>query len=266
MLFVGPAAVTRSRRRDAVQRRIDSVKQELSQGDMSNPPERVPVSTDCNPTGVPLTYAHIITYYLAFLTDLAETSLEQSWKLTRHVARRFALPSWERERLKWGEDLLRHYLARAQIVGDVFRGRWNAGVPLDEVKAVVDATAALSDDNLPLESIILDGVQEPVAAGASRLRAMGKRGMVMVIDVGAGTADFALFVTAEDPGTGVVRARQIETGVRNNLRHASGDTLERVALNHRGSLRECSGPVGRTWAPSPLARGVLREDRLEDRP
>jgi molecular chaperone HscA len=241
LVFVGPTAVRRSQRPGAEQqKRFDSLKQELSQGDLSHPPDRYYVPADMNPSNVLLTHGHLLTLYLAYLTDLAETALlQKSEQFTRHVARRFALPSWEEARLKWVEELLRRYLARAQIVGDVFRGRWTDGLPAAEVKAVVDATASLTDGELPLHLIPEDaGVLEPVAAGASRLRADGQRGLVMVIDVGAGTTDFALFVTVENERTDGVRAFQIQNGVR-NLRQAGDtvDTLLRQMMLQRMSVR-----------------------------
>lgn len=224
IIFAGPSAVSRSRRVGVKHRPFGSLKQELSQGDMSNPPDRTRVPADMNPSSVPLTFGHMITFYLAYLTDLAETELaERGDGLTRYVPRRFALPSWSAERLKWGEELLRRYLARAQIVADVFHGRWREGIDAAEAKAVLDAAASLADADLPLH-LILEGVQEPVAAGASRLRADGQRGLVMIVDVGAGTTDFALFVAVENERTDGVRAFQIRNGVR-TLRQA-GDTLD----------------------------------------
>ncbi|RYD75834.1 MAG: hypothetical protein EOP84_17705, partial [Verrucomicrobiaceae bacterium] len=226
-VYVGRSAVERSLQEGVEHRRLDSLKQELSQGIMGNPDD-IKVPKDLNPTDIPLTYGHLITFYLAFLTDLAESELVERHGLSHAVARRFALPSWDAERLSWGENLLRRYLARAQIVGEHFRGEWHEGISAHDVKSVIDAVRALDEDSLPY-NLILDGVQEPVAAGASRLRAEGTKGLVMVIDVGAGTTDFALFLAQAEDEHERIRAWQVGGSVR-TVRMA-GDSLDAALRN-----------------------------------
>jgi hypothetical protein len=227
-VYVGRPAVNRSLQHDGPEhRRLDSLKQELSQGVMESLDD-IKAPKDINPTNVPLTYGHLITLYLAFLTDLAESELVERYGLSHSVARRFALPSWDAERLAWGEGMLRRYLARAQIVGEHFRGAWRDGIPAHDVRSVIEAVRALDDSAIPY-NLILDGVQEPVAAGASRLRAEGTKGLVMVIDVGAGTTDFALFLTQEEDAHERVRAWQIGGSVR--TMKLAGDSLDAALRN-----------------------------------
>jgi len=72
------------------------------------------------------------------------------------------------------------------------------------------------------------GVSEPLAAASSRLRKEEKtRGLVMVVDVGAGTSDFGMFVVSEDPERDIFGAWPI-LGCNESL-HQAGDTLD-VAL------------------------------------
>lgn len=208
-IYVGPKAVTLSLLQDpsGLRQRFDSLKKTLTQGLTLATPDEEPLLPEMNPSGVPLSRGDAITLYLAFLTDLACTELEEHG-YSRHVLRRFALPSWEPERRSWGEQMLREMLARAQIVADTFHDRWNEGIPASEAKRVLDAVR-----NLPQRPVHLigSGVPEPLAAGASHLRRdEDVRGLAMVVDIGAGTSDFALFVVAENPETNLFRAWPVQ--------------------------------------------------------
>ena len=63
--------------------------------------------------------------------------------------------------------MLANMLAKAQIIADTFRGKWEDGVHISEVRAALDKLDSLP--NLP-SYLIGDGITEPLAAGASRLR------------------------------------------------------------------------------------------------
>ena len=101
LLFMGSEAVKRGMDYGdlsaTTRQRLDSLKQEISQvlpedgsGQLGRklPKEIDPTST--------LTYLDVITFYLAYLTDLAITELEPLTK-TRYVRRRFTLPWWTKE-------------------------------------------------------------------------------------------------------------------------------------------------------------------------
>lgn len=190
-IFVGRAAFDRSLKYGVPGRqRFDSMKQYLSQGLHGNLDE-MPLEEAINPSNVRLTVGDAVTLYLGYLTDLAVTDLNARHGVSRYVRRHFALPCWPDERRQWGEAILRTLLARAQLVADALHSRWGDGIPADEAKALLDAVRGV--DNLPLY-LIGRGVLEPLAAGSSRMCAdKTPRGLVMVVDVGAGTTDLALF-------------------------------------------------------------------------
>lgn len=222
-IFFGREAVAKSlQHRSGSRKRLDSMKQQLSQG-FARSLDEIPLETAVNPSGVPLTMGDALTLYLAYLTDLAATELSQRHGLSRYVQRNFALPCWPPDRRVWGEDLLRTLLARAQVTADVLSGRWAEGIVAGEAKEILDVVRDLP--KLP-DYLVRAGILEPIAAGSSRLRADRKtRGLVAVVDVGAGTSDFALFYVRrlED---GRWRAWPVQ-GTARAIRQA-GDTIDNI--------------------------------------
>ncbi len=191
--------------------RLDSLKQQLSQGH----PEQLgetPLDSKVNPTGTPLTFGEAITAYLGYLTDLACSELKERYGVEPYVRRRFACPCWEEERLSRGKQFLREALAIAQLLADVFHGRWGSGIPIAEMRAALREAKDLSG----LASYLVDGeVLEPIAAASSRIPFDDRtRGLVMVVDVGAGTTDFALFVIKRDANVSAIQVKGSATALR----------------------------------------------------
>lgn len=201
--------------------RLDSLKQRLSQGRPGDLAQGM-LDEATNPTTVALSWADAIVLFLGYLTDVATSELEEGHHLSRYVKRRFAQPCWEHGRATWAAGELRSMLARAQIVADTFHGRWGEGIPADEVKATLDAVSAL--DRLP-EYLLADGVDEPVAAAASRVEQEDRdRGLFVVVDVGAGTTDFAAFWSDQDPDLDLHKIWQIPGTVDALIQ--AGDTID----------------------------------------
>lgn len=236
-IYLGHDAVRLSLETASVGRsRFDSLKQRLIKGFAAGSPDQTALPAAINPTDTFVSYGDAITLYLAYLTDLATTQLESTHGRSRYARRRFALPSFEPQRRAWGEEILAEALARAQIVADTFRGQWANGIPVEAAKSVLDRVRSL--DRLP-RYLVGQGVTEPLAAGSSRFRQEEPhRGLVMVVDVGAGTTDFALFLVAEQPEREIFRAWSIKGC--NEALHTAGDTLDKV-----------------------LQRMILKKERLE---
>lgn len=176
--------------------RFDSPKQELSQGSMANL-STASVGVDINPSGVSFTKDDLITLYLAYLTDMACTELVVKHQQSRYMRRRFARPCWKDDRVKWAEELLTSMLGRAQILADTFSGKWLGGLDVKGVRLALDQLASVT----PPAFLIVGSVEEPVAAAASIvLEGERRHPGFLVVDVGAGTTDFGLFVTIQPPG------------------------------------------------------------------
>ena len=107
LMFAGSEAVKlgilRAQGGAGGRRRLDSLKQELSQIQSAHDVSSKLLEPDLNPSGVRLTYDHAITFYLSGPgTDLACSEL-QAQNLSRYVKRRFTLPWWWPEQAALGQ-------------------------------------------------------------------------------------------------------------------------------------------------------------------
>lgn len=182
--------------------RLDSIKGWLSlrrEGNLDGEACILPAAL--NPTPHKLTQGDLIRIYLAYLTDVAETALgDRLVPVGRYVKRRYARPCWpDPKQATWADRLMRTMLAEAQVLADTFTGRWAGGIDVGELKSAVDRVKAL--DKRP-DYLIDEGVPEPVAVAAGAISdSENLRDAFMVVDVGAGTTDFGLFVATRKPGT-----------------------------------------------------------------
>lgn len=185
--------------------RFDSPKARLSMGEQGEI-YRINVGADVNPTDIPLSEGELISLYLGYLTDLATSELE-SQGYSRYVLRRFARPCWSEERNRWAEPLLRRMLAQAQVLADTFHGQWQMGISVAQAKVALSKLKELAT----VPDYLLDqGIPEPVAAAASlMLREEAQRELFMVIDVGAGTTDFGVFLLQHNPDNEICLTRII---------------------------------------------------------
>ena len=160
-----------------------------------------------NPTQVRFSYSDAILVYLAYFTDIATSALVGEEFKTKYLRRRFARPCWEKRRTDWAEGVLHNMLAKAQILADTLSGKWTNGIPINVVRATIDTVDSL--DRFPTH-LIGDGVPEPIAAAASRIASDEKdRGLFIVVDIGAGTTDFAAFWMDQDPDNDKYRIWQL---------------------------------------------------------
>ena len=208
--FVGSEAMRRGQRYDGNaqnRRRLDSLKQEISQVRLDGDVEGHVLHRDVNPTEVPLTVEDAVTFFLAYLTDLATTALEERIG-ERYARRRFTLPCWDRDQRQWASELIGRSLGRAQLLADTFRGQWRDGIAVDVLKKCIEEAAKHDEALRPLldadatEGSVggySGGVLEPLAAASSRVwKDSAGRGLVLVVDVGAGTTDVSLFWSSQN--------------------------------------------------------------------
>ena len=196
LLFVGSEAVKRGRDYgDSTRRRLDSLKQWISQSHVGTDNAHLEqrLDKDVDPTST-LTFSDAIIIYLAYLTDLATTELEQELG-TRYIRRRFALPWWKKDQRQWGGEFFSTGLMRAQLLADTFHDRWRSGIHVDQIKSMLQA-AAEHDEQLAWMVLTepASGVLEALAAASARIwNDSSARNMMLVVDVGAGTTDISLF-------------------------------------------------------------------------
>jgi len=208
--------------------RLDSIKSWVSLqtngnvGDLDGEASVLPKAM--NPTDLQLTRGDLLRIYLAFLTDMAENALAaRGVTESRHAKRRFARPCWpDAAQAQWADGLMRMMLAEAQILADTFHDRWAGGILIEELKSAVQQVKSLGRRPTYL---VDEGVPEPVAVAAAAFAASeNQRDAFMVVDVGAGTTDFGLFITAHRPDDGELRVFQAAASVQGVMQ--AGDKVD----------------------------------------
>ena len=219
-----------------------------------------PLKPEYNPTGVPLAEKEAIVLYLAFLTDAALRALEQIGEGdVRSIPRSYTKPVFEPERDPWATEILTECARLAHLVADEFSGRWSDGIPLADIRSAMDDTASrapLGAGSLISEDTVLP---EPVAAFVARfwgIEPTNSRRIFMVVDVGAGTTDFAMFAQwCDDDGN--LRIAPIECSVT-TVRFA-GDRIDEILRLHmlaKAGVKQDNPQHGHVVA------GLQREIRL----
>ena len=219
-----------------------------------------PLKPEYNPTDVPLMEKEAIVLYLALLTDAALKALEQAGeKNVRAIPRSYTKPVFEPERDPWATEILTECAGLAHLVADEFSGQWNEGIRLADFQRVLDSFASQTPDwarNLISRETILP---EPVAAFVARfwgVEASRTRRIFMVIDVGAGTTDFAMFAQWND-GDGNLRIAPVEGSVT-TVRFA-GDRIDEILRVH---ILDKAGVARDNPQHGHIVAGLQREIRL----
>ena len=201
-VFFGQTAVNFAAAADPERHQaFQSIKDILTVGPMTD--LREPVPNLYNPGEHPISRKDVVALYLAFLTDSALLALwEDHQEGSRNVPRSYTKPVFDQVRDKWATNILNECAAVGQALADRFSGQWASGILLDDLRKVIAvAEASTQEKHIVVESGVLP---EPVAAFASRVRNIvpeqHRRRLMMVIDAGAGTTDFAMFARVEDEG------------------------------------------------------------------
>ena len=200
LAFVGQAAINCAASADPEHHQaFQSIKDILTVGPTTDLGDPVPFLF--NPSKRPVSRKAIVALYLAFLTDSALLALRGDYgEGSRNIPRSYTKPVFDPSRDEWATEILTECAIAGQALADRFSGRWSHGIPLDALRAAV-AQAHAAEQCSVAEGLILP---EPVAAFASRVRNVFPEGyarhLMMVIDVGAGTTDFAMFARVDREG------------------------------------------------------------------
>ena len=229
-VFFGQEAVNRAAAADPEHRQaFQSIKDILTVGPMTD--LREPVSRPYNPDEYPISRKDVVALYLAFLTDSALLALRDDHQEdSRNVPRSYTKPVFDQERDKWATNILNECAAVGQALADRFSGQWANGIPLDDLRKVIDATEASTQEKY----VVIEGgvLPEPVAAFAGRVRSFvpeeQRRRLMMVIDAGAGTTDFAMFARVE--GEGEMRLFRIKGSV--TTIRVAGDDVDNALMDY----------------------------------
>lgn len=208
--------------------RLDSIKSWLSVSQGQNlDGESSKLPPELNPTNVKLTRGDLIRIYMAYLTDLSCNILSH-YSIDRYVKRRYARPCWPtQEQVAWADKQMRAMLVESQILADTFSGQWRGGIDVALLKDAIEQIKKL--DKKP--DFLLDiGVPEPVAVAAGAIdQSENMRDAYMVVDVGAGTTDFGLFVHTQGENFDQSKLFQIPGSIHGVMQ--AGDRVDAMLLN-----------------------------------
>lgn len=217
---------------DSGRKRLDSIKGWLSlkkEGDLDS--ESCVLQKSLNPTDCRLTQGDMIRIYLAYLTDITCCALAD-WKIGeenigRYAKRRFARPCWpDPAQAIWANSIMRSMLAEAQVIADTFSGRWDGGIGVNELKNAIEKIKKM--EKRP-DYLIDEGVPEPVAVAAGAFSdSENLRDAFMVVDIGAGTTDFGLFVASTSKETGERLVSQVPVSIQGLMQ--AGDKVDQLLL------------------------------------
>lgn len=235
-LYFGQEALDQSERLPSGKRkRIDSIKSRLSQRrDLIADVDATHLSRDENPhEGLHFTHGDMIRIFLAYFVDVAERALSgkdgfRDGGTARYVLRRYARPCWPGpEQAVAADAKMREMMEQAQILADTFSGQWNGGIQLSTVRSALDKVRELGARP---SYLVAQGVPEPVAVAAGVVYdSEHSRDAYMVVDVGAGTTDFGLFVSTRTKND-EVKMHQIASSIRGVMQ--AGDKVDLLLRAH----------------------------------
>jgi molecular chaperone DnaK (HSP70) len=261
-IYFGQQAIARSRSHAIRHRRIDALKQFLSKGEITNVDEQRLDSAYADGETW-LTKGAVLRLYCAYLSALAEASAKDLGFEPARLARRFARPAWDKDRGASAERFMQRMLADSRIIADQLRGQWTKGVDVELARALLQAVAKRPEKTYHPD-LVLDSVLEATAAAnavSGGFRDLSGRRLLAVVDVGAGTTDFGLFVLRSDPDSETMLVWELTPGSR-VLRQA-GDTLDEVLasmLREQISAPKGTDIEGRALAKLQNERRFLKEE------
>ena len=223
-LFFGEAAVDRAARDGRIP--FDTIKDALtSASDVRKLDDNLP--TKYNPATPPISKRQSIVLFLAFFTQAA---LRARHAPEREVTRSIAIPVFAKGKTEWVSRVLAESLAQAHDLAEHFGNKLFKSVKLREAIRVLNES-----ERPPTWRGVANPptVAEPVAAIAAQLlhftpASLGVPGVMMVVDVGAGTTDIAMFAKGEVRSE--VTVRHVEGSKRSIS--AAGKAIDKALIEH----------------------------------
>jgi hypothetical protein len=199
-LVFGDRAIEQSlSNRGAGRRRLDSMKLRLfgrdGRGEGGGEDALLPEDL-CGPH-VRFTAREAIVLFLGFQTWAVERAMFDGG-LRGEVPRRYALPGWRSDTFRTASASMQRLLQAATVLArSVPDEEWRDGLRLQDAHALARQAVSLTDEGASLvpAGLFDDAVAEQIAAANPISHELSRAvGPVMVIDIGAGTTDFGLFL------------------------------------------------------------------------
>ena len=188
------------------------------------------------------TRGELMTLLLAHLVWQAHTAAIRDERLNGLPRLRLARPAWRAEKVRRGEAQLLKLFATAFALAGTLKNQLTdaGGLPVAQAKAVLglprddDELVNLISKRIEIGKDDADSIQrgfvlEATAVAAAAIHPeQGKRRVLVVVDVGAGTTDYGAFVTT--PGRGDGRIGELRRGQHVALRAGNFIDEQVVAL------------------------------------
>ena len=159
--------------------------------------------------------------WLTWRVDRASSEHHRSWTRLR---RSFSLPCWPLPRARRFEMRLARLFAEAILIADTLGAELDSGLRWPDLVEVCRRARRAS--RVP-HRLIGPAVLEPLAVVRSRFAAeRSYRGLVAVVDLGAGTTDLALTVVEADPEQGRLQIAELPEG--RDLVGCAGNAVDRA--------------------------------------
>lgn len=200
---------------------VQNIKRFLSEGDIEDR-----INERMNPTHFKITNRDIILAYLTFLTWCVNERLSVMG-VPRNIRRRFAMPCLKGTRRDEVIGLMKSLLGEAQVLADTFGEGLAKGFDLDEFLRV---SQTLRKQNLDFPFIDQEIVEPLAVTGAIMSFEKDAKALLLVIDIGAGTTDFGLFLVRYSHNSGASSVDSIENGY--DVISKAGNFIDRVLIEY----------------------------------
>ena len=254
-LFFGEAAVDTAASAD--REPFDTIKEALIEAEDDRDFDK-PIPAEHSPTSPPITKRQAITLFLAFFTRAASRATHTPDGTTRSVA----MPVFEKHKAKWVSEMLQGSLIHAHVLAEHFADDLFESIDL---RAAIRLLEELRNRPTSLRSPTPQTVVEPVAAVAAQLLHYTPSGhalpvILMVVDVGAGTTDIAMFAAGQ--ADGVVTVRHVKDSKRSEP--VAGKAIDQALVDH--IVDKGDGKLGLEVDLLREGRGQpIKEDLFRDR-
>jgi hypothetical protein len=218
-IVFGKAAVDTSgiEHADGARTRADNIKRYLSEDGLEEA-----VAKNFNPTSMVVTGHDLILAYLAFFSYTISQCVADLG-LQTNIERRFAMPCFPEPRSTRVRDLIREMLGQAQVLADTFQDRLLRGIPLDEFMTALHSLPVAAKE----WSMIGANLTEPLGVANVLFNDDANiDGIIVVVDIGAGTSDMSMYRVHQSEGGGPAIAYEAPHAARGI--EQAGNYLDRL--------------------------------------
>ena len=256
-VFFGEAAVDSAASAD--REPFDTIKEALIEAEDARDFDK-PIPAEHSPASLPITKRQAITLFLAFFT---RATFHASCAPDAGVTRSVAMPVFAKHKTKWVSEMLQESLIHAHVLAEHLADDIFESIDLHPAIRLLEELRSRPT----LRSLEPQTVAEPVAAVSAQLlhytpSGRAPPGLLMVVDVGAGTTDIAMFAYGQVGG--VVTVRHVKGSKRS--KPVAGKAIDKALIAHivgKGDGRSgLEVDLSREGRGQPIKEDLFREGNV----